>query len=277
MPRKPVLFNEQRLQAMMDRRGIDAVILRGTENSKYITEFFHNGGNLGYRPFTVFYFRDPARKPAFVVPAVDLHLAMTSTWIEDVRAYAMAEFFTDVDVHFYQDFFEAAQAILAERNVKGMTIGTEGENLTSGFRARLEEMLAGNRIVDVALDMDIVRMVKTPEEIRRLRRATEITVQGARKLPRRDQAGQHRRGPDPRSARADDRRRRRRHSLHQCRLRPEDLVRGAQPVPDRAHACRSAISSRSTWARCIAAIPAISCAPISSVTRPTGTRRSGRG
>ena len=140
--------------------GIDAVILRGTENSKYISEFFHNGGNLGYRPFTVFYFRDPARKPAFVVPAVDLHLAMTSTWIEDVRAYAMAEFFTDVDVHFYPDFFEAAQAILGERNVKGMTIGTEGENLTSGFRARLDDMLAGNTLVDVALDMDIVRMVK---------------------------------------------------------------------------------------------------------------------
>ena len=37
-------------------------------------------------------------------------------------------------------------------------------------------MLAGNTLVDVALDMDIVRMVKTPEEIRRLRRATEITV-----------------------------------------------------------------------------------------------------
>lgn len=176
MSRQPVLFNEKRLQAMMDRKGIDAVILRGTENSKYITEFFHNGGNLGYRPFTVFYFRDPARKPAFVVPAVDLHLAMTSTWIEDVRAYAMAEFFTDVDVHFYKDFFDAAQAILGERNVKGLTIGTEGENLTSGFRAKLEEMLAGNKIVDVALDMDVVRMVKTPEEIRRLRKATAITV-----------------------------------------------------------------------------------------------------
>jgi Xaa-Pro aminopeptidase len=176
MTRQPVLFNEPRLQAMMDRRGIDLVILRGTENSKYISEFFHNGGNLGYRPFTVFYFRDPAKKPAFVVPAVDLHLAMTSTWIEDVRAYAMAEFFTDVDVHFYQDFFEAAQAILAERNVRGLTIGTEGDNLTTGFRTRLEAMLAGNTIVDVALDMDIVRMVKMPEEIRRLRKATAITV-----------------------------------------------------------------------------------------------------
>jgi Xaa-Pro aminopeptidase len=176
MKRKPGIFDEARLQAMMDRKKLDAVILRGTENSKYISEFFHNGGNLGYRPFTVFYFRDPSRKPAFVVPAVDLHLAIDSTWIEDVRAYAMAEFFTDLDVHFYKDFFEAARAILDERKVKGMVIGTEGENLTSGYRAKLDEMLAGNTLVDVALDMDIVRMVKTPEEIRRLRRATELTV-----------------------------------------------------------------------------------------------------
>ena len=40
MARQPVLFNEPRLQAMMDRRGVDLVILRGTENSKYISEFF---------------------------------------------------------------------------------------------------------------------------------------------------------------------------------------------------------------------------------------------
>ena len=176
MKRKPIIFDEQRLQAMMDRKRLDAVILRGTENSKYISEFFHNGGNLGYRPFTVFYFRDPTRKPAFVVPAVDLHLAIDSTWIEDVRAYAMAEFFTDLDVRFYRDFFEAAREILAERKVTGLTIGTEGDNLTTGFHQKLQELLAGNTLVDIALDMDIVRMVKTPEEIRRLRRATELTV-----------------------------------------------------------------------------------------------------
>jgi Xaa-Pro aminopeptidase len=176
MKRKPIIFDEQRLQAMMDRKRLDAVILRGTENSKYISEFFHNGGNLGYRPFTVFYFRDPTRKPAFVVPAVDLHLAIDSTWIEDVRAYAMAEFFTDLDVRFYKDFFEAAREILAERKATGLTIGTEGDHLTNGFHQKLEELLAGNTLVDIALEMDIVRMVKTPEEIWRLRRATELTV-----------------------------------------------------------------------------------------------------
>ncbi len=176
MSRTPLLLNEPRLREMMQHRGVDLLILRGVENSKYMTDFFHNGGSLGYRPFCVFYFADPTRKPALVVPAVDLHLAMTQTWIEDVRAYAMAEFFTDVDTHFYPDFFTAAAAILAERKVKGLVVGTEGELLTSGFRAKLEALLEGNTIVDVASDIERVRMVKTPEEVARLRRATEITI-----------------------------------------------------------------------------------------------------
>jgi Xaa-Pro aminopeptidase len=170
------IFNEQRLREMMEREGIDLLILRTPENSKYISEYFHGGGKLGYRPFVVFYFLDPEKKPAMIVPAVDLHLAMEMTWIEDVRAYQMAELFTDIEAHFYEDFFEAAQDVLKDRNVKGMVIGTEGEELSSGYRKKLEVLLEGNTIVDAYHKLGLVRMVKTSEEIRRLRKATEVTV-----------------------------------------------------------------------------------------------------
>ena len=170
-------MNEPRVRAMMERTGVDLLILRSNANSKYMSEFFHNGGNLGYRPFVVFYFRDPFCEPALIVPAVDLHLAMYMTWIEDVRAYEMAELFTDMDVYFHKDFFEAARTVLDERNVKGMVIGTEGEELSTGFRKRLEnDLLDGHKIVDISYEMELVRMVKTPEEIRRLKKATEITM-----------------------------------------------------------------------------------------------------
>lgn len=174
--REPTIFNEPRLRELMGRSGVDLVILRLNENSKYVSEFFNNGGTLAYRPFTVFYFRDPVVAPAFVVPAVDLHLAMDQTWIEDVRAYAMAEFFTDVETHFYEDFFAAAQAILTERKVAGMVVGTEGDGLPAGYRARLDALLTGNCVVDFSPQMELARMVKTPEEIRRLKHATEITI-----------------------------------------------------------------------------------------------------
>lgn len=176
MSRQPKFFNEPRLRAAMEREGIDCLIVRGPDNSKYVSEFFNNGGHLAYRPFTVFYFLDPAIKPAFIVPAVDLHLAMDNTWIEDVRAYAMAEFFTDIDTHFYADFFEAAKAILSERGVKGMKVGTEGDSLPAGFKREMDAMLEGNTLVDISQMMEIVRMVKTPEEIRRLKTATDITI-----------------------------------------------------------------------------------------------------
>ena len=175
MKRKPIIFNEPRLQAMMDRKGIDlsscaARRTRNTSASSSTTAAILDTGRS--RCSTSATRAQAGPRGAGGRPA----LGDDSTWIEDVRAYAMAEFFTDVDVHFYKDFFEAARDILKERNVKGLTIGTEGENLTTGFRSALEEMLEGNTVVDVALDMDIVRMVKTPEEIRRLRKATEITV-----------------------------------------------------------------------------------------------------
>jgi Xaa-Pro dipeptidase len=176
MLRKPRFMNEPRLREALEHAQIDLVILRLNENSIYLSEFFNNGSELGYRPFTVFYFRDPAKKPAFVVPAVDLHLAMDSTWIEDVRGYAMAEFFTDIKMPFYKDFFAAAADILKERNVCNMVVGTEGDNLTAGFRRRLEELLPGNTLTDINALMDHVRMVKTPEEIRRLHRACDITI-----------------------------------------------------------------------------------------------------
>ena len=176
MQRRPEFFNEARLRATMERDNVDLVVLRTVENSIYVSEFFNNGGELGYRPFVVFFFRDPTKAPALIVPAVDLHLAMDSTWIEDVRAYAMAEFFTDLKAHFYPDFFTAAADVIKDRQVRNMVVGTEGENLTSGFRKRFEDLFDGSKLVDINALMDHVRMVKTGEEVRRLRRACEIIV-----------------------------------------------------------------------------------------------------
>ncbi len=175
---KTKVHNEPRLQAMMARREIDAIIVRGVENSKYFSGFFHNGGNLGYRPFTALLFRDPLRADAMIVPAVDLHLAMERTWIKDVRAYVMSELKTDIDTYFYPDFLSAARAVLAERKVSGLTIGTEGDSLTAGFKNQLHGLLEsmGCRPVDVADDLELVRMVKTAVEIDCLKRAADITI-----------------------------------------------------------------------------------------------------
>ena len=170
------IFNEPRMRAMMEREGIELVVLSSFANSAYVSGFLNNGGHLSYRPFVVFYFLDEARKPAFIVPAVDLHLAMHFTWIEDVRAYAMAEFFTDLDVHFYDDFLSAARDVLAERNVTNLVVGTEGDNLPKAIRGGLDELLSGNEVVDVSSKMDLVRMVKTPGEVSHLRRAADITI-----------------------------------------------------------------------------------------------------
>jgi Xaa-Pro aminopeptidase len=173
------LLNEPRLQAMMDRNGLDLLFVCGAVNSKYLSGFFHNGGDhdgtVGARPFTVMYFRDRAIEPALLVPAVDLHLARDSSWIKDVRGYVSAEKHVDLDVKLYEDLFAATTAVLADRKLKTISIGTEGGQLPVNFARRLEAFFDGQRLVDASRELALVRMVKTPEEIRRIRYATSCT------------------------------------------------------------------------------------------------------
>src|SRR5262245_41449429 len=95
----PRLLNEPRLRTMMDRYDLDLLFICGVVNSKYLSGFFHNGGDhdgmVGARPFAVMYFRDEEKAAAMLVPAVDLHLAIDSSWIRDVRGYIAAEKSTD--------------------------------------------------------------------------------------------------------------------------------------------------------------------------------------
>jgi Xaa-Pro dipeptidase len=165
---------------MIDRHELDVLFICGAVNSKYLSGFFHNGsdhdGTVGARPFTVMYFRDPALPPALLVPAVDLHLARDSSWIKDVRGFVAAEKYTDLTDGLYDDVFGAAAAVLKDRGLKKFSVGTEGAQLTVDFSKKVNAFFGSQRIVDVSRELGIVRMVKTPEEVRRIRRAADITT-----------------------------------------------------------------------------------------------------
>jgi Xaa-Pro aminopeptidase/Xaa-Pro dipeptidase len=165
---------------MMERSKIDLLFICGVVNSKYLSGFFHNGGDhdgtVGARPFSVMFFRDPSKAPALLVPAVDLHLAKDSSWIGDVRGYIAAELYTDLRDPIYPDVFAAATAVLADRKALVETVGLEESQLTVALAQRLRSFFEKQRVVDISSDMGLVRMVKTPEEIRRIRRAIDITT-----------------------------------------------------------------------------------------------------
>jgi Xaa-Pro aminopeptidase len=176
----PRLLNQPRLRAMMDRYDLDLLFICGVVNSKYLSGFFHNGGDhdgtVGARPFAVMYFRDEEKAPAMLVPAVDLHLAIDSSWITDVRGYIAAEKSTDLSKVLYDDVFAAAAAVLTERKAKKLSVGIESGQLSVGLLKRLTEFFDGWRLVDISRDMGLVRMVKTPEELRRIRKAIACTI-----------------------------------------------------------------------------------------------------
>jgi len=65
--------------------------------------------------------------------------------------------------------------VLSDRKVKGLVIGTEGEVLPAGYKAKLDHLLEGNRLVDASRSWSSAALVKTPEEIPAPAPATEIT------------------------------------------------------------------------------------------------------
>jgi Xaa-Pro aminopeptidase len=174
------LLNEPRLRAMMDRNKVELLFVCGVVNSKYLSGFFHNGGDhdgtVGARPFAVMYFRDETLAPALLVPAVDLHLAKDSSWIEDVRGYIAAEIRVDLDMPLYGEVFEAASAVLSDRRVKVSSVGIEQGQLSVALARRLGAFFEKQTLVDISAELGRVRMAKTPEEIRRITRATDITT-----------------------------------------------------------------------------------------------------
>jgi Xaa-Pro aminopeptidase len=60
--------------------------------------------------------------------------------------------------------------------LKKFSVGTEGEQLSVSFANRIAKFFDGHRIVDVSRELGLVRMIKTAEEIRRIRRAAEYTT-----------------------------------------------------------------------------------------------------
>lgn len=174
------LVNEPRLRAMMLRRRIDAVLVLGATNSKYLSGFFHNGddhdGAVGARPFAVFYFLDDSRPPVLLVPAVDARLARDSSWIDDVRAYVSAENRLTIDAPLYDTVFDGIAAVVRERGIARAAIGAELGQHSVALAEKLRVVLPDARLADVSHDLGLVRMVKTPEEIARIGDAVRCTT-----------------------------------------------------------------------------------------------------
>ncbi|HEV8638250.1 MAG TPA: Xaa-Pro peptidase family protein [Chloroflexota bacterium] len=192
MPERRPPFDRARASALMDDRGVAALLVCSRANVGYLADYtYHTAQGLPFlledgREWSLSFVglpRDPALS-AFITPVTGEEgvIAHADPWIADRRAWgppwayagrdsASADAPTDVAV--------CVAEALRDRGLGEGRIGLELAALPAARYLRLRELLPRAELVDAAPILWALRAVKTDEEVVRLRavaRATDAAV-----------------------------------------------------------------------------------------------------
>ncbi|MGG5822038.1 M24 family metallopeptidase [Falsiroseomonas sp. HW251] len=154
----------ERLGALPGERGLDAIIAMSPENFAYVSGCFILTVGL-IRPRQAFAIVPARGKPSLVICSIELSLAESDSWIEDIATYTE---FADSPI----------DALVKELKVKGLEKGRLGLDLdyipASSFD-RLKAALPQASFVNTTEDIAGIRAIKTPAEVAHLEKITKQT------------------------------------------------------------------------------------------------------
>jgi Xaa-Pro dipeptidase len=187
-----VLLNRERANRIMDEYGLDALIATSKENITYLSDYSSlefilepRGQRYAVLP------RDEAVAPTLVVAVSELEpLAQGLTWFPDIRAHGVYHIevregaeLSGVEERLRQlrssytsprQPLEALLAVLKEKRLQGARMGLDDGNITFPLVDGLREGLPRAEFVPASQVFHEIRMVKTPEEIGRLKTSSAI-------------------------------------------------------------------------------------------------------
>ena len=183
-----MLLNKDKAQQLMREAKLDSLVLAYTENVMYFGDFLEvNSNRLKSRLYYIVFFADDTREPAYLVPHQDIEDAKRYTWIRDVRPTAEYPLHGRPEVIFEKE--QAVGDIIRERGLTGGAVGYEDESLPVTTFGRLQAALPGFELRKASGLVKRLRAVKSAEELRRIKKAMEVTQEGARAILREARAG----------------------------------------------------------------------------------------
>lgn len=184
-------LNMERAYEKMQEHGVDAIIASSLENVYYVSDYWSLGRQLqcGTHVFAILPLEGD---PAIVAPLNEIDLIVDSgSWINDIHFYGA--FNVDVGeasqaseqtlrfIDLYKDSrseVDALSALLGTLEAKSLSrkvLAVDASGLASGPMTALINKLPAAKVVDGLDLLREIRLVKTEEEVRRIRRATEIS------------------------------------------------------------------------------------------------------
>jgi len=182
----------------MDERQLDALIASSPENVSYLADIPRLPGVMDAVDVHVVVFRDLRRDPAIIMPAVSLdHYAQSTSEIKDVRIYSPFYYFKTegldyarlseaerklAKIYFGQPLtkglVESLVQVLRERGIVKGKIGFDETNVNASRIVTLKQALPRTSIVRAKRIFEEIRMIKSEEEVERIRKAVEATEKG---------------------------------------------------------------------------------------------------
>ena len=187
-----MLLNLQRMKKVLLDNDLDALIATTPENVAYtsghdsqLPRYFH--GMQEYVLLTL-------ETEALIIPSVDLaYLAAHPSWINDIWTYG--SFFIqppagsvaagpetqlkdlmDRRCH-VKNAADALIEVLGKMHLAGSRVGLDEGNFSDAIQLQVEDALPGLRLVDTSELFTYIRVIKTEEEINRLRQAANANME----------------------------------------------------------------------------------------------------
>jgi Xaa-Pro aminopeptidase len=168
-PAPRIIANIDRLNMMMDRENVTAVVARSGQNFTYLAGFAYPGTLARHldlpdsdRGVLLVWPRNDA--PVLIVNDTAAGLADRDSWVRRIEVY--------------EGYLESPYACLArvldELGLASERVGFESRYVSARDWEFLQQALPKMRMTDCTAMMDEVRWVKTPEEIALIKRAADL-------------------------------------------------------------------------------------------------------
>ena len=167
--RPGVIANLDRVNALMDRDGFDALVLRSGINFTYLAGFAYPGTlarhlDLADSPRGVLLVWPRHGEPALVLNSFAAPLARKDSWIERVAQYD----------DYGESAYAKAAAVLGDLGLSDGRLGLEKSYVNAAHWEEVHGLLPGARIADCTAMMHEARWVKTPDEVALIEEAADL-------------------------------------------------------------------------------------------------------
>lgn len=196
-----MLANTARLQELMKRDKLDAVIATCPENVTYLSGFWAMSQWVRRGPQAYVLFPADTQQPCIIANSGILDLvADQKPWVKDIRRYGYFQLDVDASVELdaddtlqqklfssqaYKDSVDALVAAIKEKRIERATFGIDEMGITPQCMDQLRSALPDAKFIRCFGLFERVRSIKTQGEIEILRkaaRATELAIDAALKV-----------------------------------------------------------------------------------------------